>query len=377
MRSLQWRMVMALGFIILVAWAISISMLLSYLSQGAGNVWDDQLHVVGDALVALLPQRWVASAVGVAADQGARTNLREILTALALNTLQLAVVGLLMSWAIRGSLRPLARISQELGRRDTFATVPLPAAEVPVEIRPLILSFNTLLGRVNTAMQAEHDFIADAAHELRTPLSAVHAHAEIALRAPTLEQKDAALRKLLQVSRRSTRLAEQLLDLARLDAGLHAPALERADLYQLAAHVIGEFSVEAGSRGVDIQLHGVACPVRCDVDEIGVLLRNLVDNALRYGREHGRIEVHCGYFVAQGERRPFLEVVDEGEGVPADKREAIFQRFYRVPGSQARGSGIGLSLVAGIAKLHHAVIETREGSHGQGFSVRVIFPHDA
>jgi signal transduction histidine kinase len=114
--------------------------------------------------------------------------------------------------------------------------------------------------------------------------------------------------------------------------------------------------------------------VRCDVDEIGILLRNLIDNAMRHGGEFGTVEVTCAYRQRGGVRRATLEVRDDGPGVPELEREAIFQRFYRVAGSTARGSGIGLSLVAGIAELHGASIETEASHNDRGLVVRIVFP---
>ena len=116
------------------------------------------------------------------------------------------------------------------------------------------------------------------------------------------------------------------------------------------------------------------CPIECDVDEIGILLRNLLDNALRYTTEGGRVKLSCGYRNDAGLERVCLEVADDGPGVPEAEHEAIFRRFHRVAGNGGRGSGIGLSLVAGIAQLHEATIETGIGLDGRGFSVRVLFP---
>lgn len=114
--------------------------------------------------------------------------------------------------------------------------------------------------------------------------------------------------------------------------------------------------------------------LRCDVDAVGILIRNLVDNAIRYGRLHGTVEVSCGYCLRADQLHPFVQVSDDGPGVPEDARAAIFERFYRVSGNAVQGSGIGLSLVAGIARLHEARIETYEGGDGRGLCVRVLFP---
>lgn len=299
--------------------------------------------------------------------------LRSVFTAMPLNTLQLSIVGLLMWWAVRASLRPLAAMAEVLRQRDPFDATTIPTNSVPTEIRPLVEAFNALLKRVDSAIQAERRFISDAAHELRTPLAALHAQAEVALRAPTAEQKHAALVKLLAVSQRSTRLSEQLLDLARLDAGLHGKGDQRAELSALVLHVASEFEMAAERYGASIILDTAPCQIDCDVDEIGILIRNLVDNALRYGGENGQVKMRCGYVERGDKRHAFLEVADRGRGVPQDQREAIFKRFHRVPGSGIRGSGIGLSLVAAIAELHGASIEVSDGLEERGLCVRVVF----
>jgi len=390
MRSLQWRMLAALGVVIALAWGTSIAMFLSYLESGPTTAWGVQLHSLGDRLFQTLPEGWVknsgrpssvpqtngAAAPTVIADATKRQHAEQasILTAMLLNTVELSLVGVLMWWAVIASLKPLRATSESITRRKPFDSQPLSVDRVPTEIRPLILAFNSLLARVDTAMQAERQFIADAAHELRTPLAALQVQAEVAMRADTLDRKDDALRKVLDVSYRTHRLAEQLLDLARLDAGLHSTGVHYADLLQLARHVTSEFSVLAGGRGVRLVLTGGPALAKCDIDEIGILIRNLVDNAIRHGRECGTVDVHCGHVDRSGERRPILQVSDDGPGVPIEEQKAIFSRFYRSSGATATGSGIGLSLVAGIAELHNATIETGESKAGQGFFVRIVYP---
>ena len=207
-------------------------------------------------------------------------------------------------------------------------------------------------------MKAEHQFIADAAHELRTPLAALHVQADVALLAGTPERKDEALRKLLDIAQRSHRLAEQLLDLARLDAGLHALSVQRIDLLELANHVVSEFAVRADDRGTRLSIDGTSCWVRCDVDEMGILIRNLIDNALRHGRADGTVEVTCGHVVRDDGMHPMLEVTDDGPGVPEHERAAIFDRFYRADPSRSPGAradahhGLGLAIVAAVARMH-------------------------
>lgn len=394
MKSLQWRMLAMLGLVIALAWGISIAMFVSYLQAGPSNAWHAGLQSLGQTLVQALPDDWIkahesrpasdagknqsvttAKPTAVAdAEQHNRSESASMLTAMLLNTVELAIVGVLMWWAVVASLRPLRALSEDIGKRKAFDAKPLATDKVPDELHPLILAFNALLLRVDTAMRAERQFIADAAHELRTPLAALHVQGEVALRADTLARKDEALKKLMNVSHRTHRLAEQLLDLARLDAGLHSTELHDTDLLELSRHVVSEFSVEAELRGTKLVLSGERCLVHCDVDEIGILIRNLVDNAIRHGRASGTVEICCGHTVRDDGRHPTLEVRDDGSGVAESERDAIFARFYRANGSATRGSGIGLSLVAAIASLHEAMIETGSGEDGRGFRIRVLFP---
>jgi signal transduction histidine kinase len=299
---------------------------------------------------------------------------RKTFGALALTTTLLAVAGLLMWFAVGKSLRPLTALEATVRSRRKFDLTPLPVAQLPNEIRPLVESFNHLLDQLDQAMQGERRFIGDAAHELRTPLSALQAQAQVALRATTVADKDAALVKLLAVAERSTRLSDQLLDLARMDAGVNTPQKTLTDLSELILHVSQEFDMQAQQQRRTIILALTPCPIECDVDEIGILLRNLLDNALRYTPEEGRVKISCGYQEDGGRTHVCLEVADDGPGVPEAEHEAIFRRFHRVAGNNGRGSGIGLSLVAGIAQLHDATIKTGPGLDGRGFSVRILFP---
>lgn len=294
----------------------------------------------------------------------------KVMVLLGVTTFLLLLGGVLMAWAVRRALRPVVAIGAALRTRRKFDLTPLPLAQLPSELHPLVESFNHLLDQVGQAVDSERRFIDDAAHELRTPLAALQAHGQVALRAASLEEKDAALVKLLAVAERSTRLSDQLLDLARLDAGLHTPHEVLSDLSELLVHVVREFDISAQQNRRVLLLAAEPCHIECDVDEIGILLRNLIDNALRHTFDGGRVRIGCG---AHG-GSAYLEVADDGPGVPPAEWLAIFGRFHRVAGNVGRGSGIGLSLVAGIAQLHRATIQPGIGLDGRGFSVRVTFP---
>lgn len=297
------------------------------------------------------------------------------LKAVSLAAVPLALGGLLLWWSVQRALKPVARIEALARERPMFDLTPLPTEALPTELLPLVASFNHLLTQLDQAIQGERRFIGDAAHELRTPLSALQAQLEVAMRASSPEQKNAALAKLQVAVQRSSRLSEQLLDLARLEAGARAPIRDRHSLDEIVRHVASEFEVSAQLQHRNIELAIDPCHILCEMDEVGILVRNLVDNALRYTLAGGIVRIRCGYSGSGDTRQAFVEVADDGPGVPVAEQSAIFERFHRATGSSAvRGSGIGLSLVARIATLHQARIETGAGIGNPGLTVRVLFP---
>ncbi|MBT2766739.1 two-component sensor histidine kinase [Stenotrophomonas sp. ISL-67] len=292
-------------------------------------------------------------------------------------TLLLVVVGITMWIVTLSALKPVRALGEAMHRRPHFDFTPLPLDGLPKELSPLVESFNHVLQQLDEAIEGERRFIGDAAHELRTPLSTLQGQAEIALREDDPKEKDEALRKLLTVAQHSTRLSEQLLDLARINAGAKAPRRAPADLSQLVQHVAQEFEVHASQNERSLFLNLASCTIMCDIDEIGILLRNLLHNAMRYTAEGGHVLIRCGNVTPAQVGDPpmvFLEVADNGPGVPAADRDAIFERFHRVANTPVRGIGIGLSLVAGIVASHRAVIQTGTGLEGRGLLVRVTFP---
>ncbi|GAA5067415.1 sensor histidine kinase [Lysobacter panacisoli] len=287
------------------------------------------------------------------------------------------ILGLFMLtvWVVIGrSLRPLTALRQTLQARPPLDLTPLHAPRLPSEFTPLVGAFNDQLDRVDQALQNERRFIADAAHELRTPLAVLSAHADLARRAATGEERDAALRRLSAGVQRAARLSEQLLDLARLDADATSPALVPVEPAPLLVIVVRDFETLARERGQRISLCTEDGRILGDVDQLGILIRNLLDNAVRYAGEGGRIAVTCKPELRDGLAGMALCVADDGPGVPHEDRERIFHRFYRANGGAERGSGIGLSLVARIARTHHARIDVSDGLDGRGLAVTVFFP---
>jgi signal transduction histidine kinase len=301
----------------------------------------------------------------LAADLRKGVRIGLITTALLLLVLAVAIQRVLY-W----SLRPITRIQKAITTRDTLDLKPLPDDDLPNEVQPLVESFNRLLSRLDRAMRNERQFLAEAAHELRTPLAALLTHAQVAQRSHSLEEAKAPLQQLVKGVERSARLSQQLLDSARLDADRQASERDPVELADLVAVITREFETVAATKGQTIALDTSTSPIAGDVDELGILIGNLIDNALRYTPPGGRVAVHCRHDGIDVR----LEVHDNGPGVPAEDRPRIFDRFFRIPGSNERGSGIGLSLVERIAQSHGAAIETGVGLDGRGFGIAIVFP---
>jgi two-component system, OmpR family, sensor histidine kinase QseC len=283
-----------------------------------------------------------------------------------------AVLGVVLWGVLRRSLAPVTALRAAVQRRSSFDLTPLSTRGIPDEVRPLVDAFNRLLERLEHAIQGERRFIADAAHELRTPLAALSALAQVALRAESMEEKDAALSKLAAVVARSTRLSEQLLDLARLDAAKGPDHYVPVDLSELVEVVVRDFETVAHQKGQTLLIATTPCLIRGNTDELGILLRNLIDNAIRFTAEGGRIAVSCQ--PALGPREGvLLSIADNGPGVPVSERERIFDRFYRVAGNRQHGSGVGLALVSSIAQSHEARILVCDGLDGRGLGVSIVF----
>lgn len=288
---------------------------------------------------------------------------------LGLSFVVLVVLIVAMKLVIRWSLRAVVAVQETILSRDALDLKPLPSADLPEEIRPLVDAFNRLLDKLDRNVQSERQFLAEAAHELRTPLAVLLTHAQVALRSRDPAQARASLEQLVQGVERSARLSQQLLDSARLDVESRAGAQAPLELADVVGVVVDEFAIMAARKGQAIALDAESATIVGNLDELGILIGNLVDNAVRYTPAGGRVAVRCQRAgdVAQ------LQVLDDGPGVAAADRERIFDRFYRVAGSNERGSGIGLSLVARIAQSHGASVATGPGLDGRGFGVTLTF----
>ena len=283
----------------------------------------------------------------------------------------LPLVALLIWLVVSRELRPLTELARSVARRTPDALDPISETGVPAEAGPLVRSLNDLLARLQAAMQAQREFIADAAHELRTPLTALQLQAQLLERASDGSERTAAMADLKQGLERSIHVVNQLLTLARQEPGASEPPLARVALNDLVHQSVTASANTAAARNIDL---GVAAsdPAACvtgNAEALRTLLDNLVGNAVRYTPAAGRIDVSCG---SSGEHA-WLEVVDNGPGIPAAERERVFDRFYRRSEQDATGSGLGLAIVRAIADKHRATILLTDAPGG-GLRVRVEFP---
>jgi signal transduction histidine kinase len=292
----------------------------------------------------------------------ARSNIRPYLLVLPLGIL--ALVGL-----IYYSLGPIRRLTQEVSSREPPHLAPLAIRHVPKELDPLIRALNDLLERLQTAMEYERQFTGAAAHELRTPIAALHAQLDAMRLAGDKDTRIRAHQQASATAIRLARLVNQLLTLSRFDAE-SLPSRHTTDLAELARELCQDMGPAAIKKDIDLSLHALTASVRGDEDAMRILLRNLLDNALRYTPKGGRVEVSVG--PTGGAVR--LVVADSGPGVPPQRRAALGQRFNRLDQMDGTGVGLGLSIVLGIADQFDGRVTFGPGLDGQGLAVTVEFP---
>jgi two-component system OmpR family sensor kinase len=233
-----------------------------------------------------------------------------------------------------------------------------------------------LLVRLTAALDRERAFMADAAHELRTPLTALHLQLGALARAATDAERTEAMGKLAEGVQRAIRLVEQMLALARQEPRAE-PARTRFALDELAREVVAELVPLADARRIDLGI-SEAQPVlvQGERDAVATLIRNLVDNAVRYTPESGRVDVAVERSAA-APAQAIIRVTDNGPGIAQEERDRVFDRFYRRPGTRSPGSGLGLAIVKAIAGAHGATVALDAGADGHGLAVTVAFPADS
>jgi two-component system sensor histidine kinase QseC len=293
--------------------------------------------------------------------------LRSVLWPMALALPLLALVGW---WGVRRGLAPLREMGQALAARDPRALQPVQLPDAPVEMTPMMDALNGLFLRIDALMDAERRFTADAAHELRTPIAAIRAQAQVALGESDGALRRHALQATLEGCDRASRLVDQLLTLSRLEAADNPP-LAAVELGAVARRVVADLVPTAIARQQRLELDaGDAVHVLADETLLSVLVRNLVDNALRYSPAAAVICVRADHH----EGRARLVVEDGGRGLQDADLSRLGERFFRVLGTQQSGSGLGWSIVKRIARVHGADVFTDRSSRLGGLRVTVYWP---
>lgn len=282
----------------------------------------------------------------------------------------LPVLGFLIWFLVSLGLQPLARLAQSVQARTPDSLSPLVETGVPEEVQPLVSSLNDLLARLKTALDAQRALVADAAHELRTPLTALQLQVQLLERATSMDERTTALGELQSGLQRAIHAVQQLLTLARQEPGAAEYHFSPVSLAELIRQVVVEQTRLAEAKDIDlgVTLVDEAASVSGDAEALRILLSNLVGNALRYTPSGGRVDVSCGV----EERRAFIEVADNGPGIPVEERERVFDRFYRRGSASEIGSGLGLSIVRTIADRHQAFVSLDDSESG-GLRVKVVF----
>jgi two-component system sensor histidine kinase QseC len=283
----------------------------------------------------------------------------------------LPLLAILLWVAVARGLQPLATLAREVERREPENLAALDTSAAPREVLPLIERLNRLFARIAVSLQKERSFTADAAHELRTPIAAIKAQTQVARMAASEAERRHALDNALLGCDRASRLITQLLTLARVDT-LDRSAMEACQLKDIAAETIADLAPSALEKGVQLELLAAAeadATVPGNPELLRVLLRNLLDNTILH--THGGTTVQVN--ISREQKMFCLSVSDNGPGIPEAERSKVLDRFYRPLGTQASGSGLGLSIVKRIAEVHNATLQILAMSEGSGLTVKVCF----
>jgi two-component system, OmpR family, sensor histidine kinase TctE len=281
-------------------------------------------------------------------------------------------ITLVLVWVgIQLGLRPIKRLRDEIASRSPLDLRPIVETSVPREIAPVVVTLNRLFGMLRTSVQSQQQFIADTAHQLRTPITGMQAQLGLLVAEPAAQPVKARLLTLQEGVKQLAHSANQLLTLARADPSANISAKNQVvDLQSIVNEVAARFFDRALQSGIDLGVDATPTSIRADPSLLDDLLSNLVDNALKYTPTGGSVTASAG----EKNGRPYLAVVDTGAGIPEAERQRVRQRFYRMPNSPGHGSGLGLAIVDEIARLYDASMTIESGANGTGTRVLIQFP---
>ena len=296
----------------------------------------------------------------------------EILIAELAPTLLIAVGSIALAWlGISRGLMPLEELRSELSNRAPRDLSPLATATVPIELTPVVDAFNGLLDHLRDASTMQQRFLANAAHQLRTPLAGLQMHLELLFRRDLPADLRQELERMHGATVRASRLADQLLALAKAESVPdHGRELDIIDLRTIADAAARDWAAKAIAQNVDLGFSLERAVILGDPLLLPELIDNLIDNSLRYTGAGGSVTVATG---RTGEVS-YLSVEDTGPGIPLSERSKVLDRFYRIAGTQGEGSGSGLAIVQEVVDRHAGTLEIGDGVGGRGTCVRITFP---
>jgi two-component system sensor histidine kinase TctE len=303
-----------------------------------------------------------------AADPAARFGF---MSTLLWDFVQLDITLVLIWVGIQLGLRPIKRMRDEIAERSPLDLRPIAESSVPREIAPIAVTLNRLFLMLRTSVQSQQQFIANTAHQLRTPITGMQAQLDLLAAEPAAEPLKARLLTLQEGIRQLAHSANQLLTLARADPAVNIAAKNQTvDLKIIVGEVAARFFDRALKANIDLGVEAMPVAITADPSLLDDLVSNLVDNALKYTPAGGSVTVSAGNI----EGRPYLAVEDTGPGIPEPERQRVRQRFYRLPNSPGHGSGLGLAIVEEIAQLYEASLTIGPGNGNRGTLVRLQFP---
>lgn len=277
-------------------------------------------------------------------------------------------LGLLIWFIVGRGLESISKATEELKNKDKNSMTPLIIKDTPIEIAPLINELNNLLARLSRAFAREKQFTADAAHELKTPLAALSAQAQVATKTKDIETQKQAIEKLLIGVKRCSHVIQQLLTLNRMEPEASLKEKHKFDIKLAISEIISEIATIAIKKNIHIEFeydNNTKYLIMGNLISIQIMARNLIDNAVKYTQEDGSVIIR----LEKTDKNVRFIVSDNGPGIPAKLRKRVFERFYRVIGSQESGSGLGLSIVRQIAEIHDASITVSQNSPGLKMTV--------
>ncbi len=312
--------------------------------------------------------------VQIAETRNKRTDLASrVVTGVLLPQFAIIPLAVVLVWVgLSRGIAPLNRLQSLIRMRRPTDLSPVAPASVPEEVRPLIVAYNDMMARLEENLQAQQRFIADAAHQMRTPLTGLKMQTDLALHETDPEQLRLSLAHIAESTDRAAHLINQLLSLARAEASFEKLyAVEPVNLDAVVREVALELFPRAQAKSIDLGVEGGERALLVEGNPVLLreMVKNLVDNAVKYTPRGGRVTARTRFAGS-----PILEVEDTGPGIPEADRERVFERFYRVLGSGVDGSGLGLPIVREIAELHRATVTLDANPAGQGTLARVLFP---